>query len=296
MAIGLGKPDVRGLSAAAGALREWQQEGAPMQLHPGDLGWFWRFGAETTAAAVRTWSRDGRILAVGLIDGPGLLRMTIAPDARGDEGLARQVVADVGDAERDVLTPGKAYIEAPMDAVIQDVLAEEGWVEDEPWTQLRRDLAEPGRRRTAGADVGAGLRFEVVGPELAGVRAAVQRAAFDNSTFSEERWHVMAAGELYADARCLVAYDEQDQAVAAVTVWSAGPGKPGLLEPMGVHRDHRGRGYGTAITVAAADALRGLGASSAVVGTPTSNVGAVATYKAAGFTVMAEVRDMRRDA
>jgi len=39
-----------------------------MQLHPGDLGWFWRFGAEATAAAVRTSSRDGQILAVGLLD------------------------------------------------------------------------------------------------------------------------------------------------------------------------------------------------------------------------------------
>jgi hypothetical protein len=43
-----------------------------MQLHPGDVGWFWRFGAEATAAAARTWSRDGRILAVGLLDGPTL--------------------------------------------------------------------------------------------------------------------------------------------------------------------------------------------------------------------------------
>ena len=57
--------------------------GRRCRLHPGDLGWFWRFGAEATAAAVRTWSRDGRILAVGLLDGPGLLRLTIAPDASG---------------------------------------------------------------------------------------------------------------------------------------------------------------------------------------------------------------------
>jgi GNAT superfamily N-acetyltransferase len=47
--------------------------------------------------------------------------------------------------------------------------------------------------------------------------------------------------------------------VAAVTVWSAGPGKPGLLEAMGVHREHRGLGYGKAITVAAAAALQELG-------------------------------------
>ena len=70
MAIVLGRPGVDGLSEAVRALREWQYDGAPMQLHPGDLGWFWRFGAEATAAAVRTWSRDGQILAVGLLDGP----------------------------------------------------------------------------------------------------------------------------------------------------------------------------------------------------------------------------------
>ncbi len=48
-----------GLSEVVGVLREWQYDGAPMQLHPGDMGWYWRFGAEATAAAVRTWSQDG---------------------------------------------------------------------------------------------------------------------------------------------------------------------------------------------------------------------------------------------
>jgi ribosomal protein S18 acetylase RimI-like enzyme len=81
--------------------------------------------------------------------------------------------------------------------------------------------------------------------------------------------------------------------VAAVTVWLAGPGKPGLLEPMGVHREHRGRGFGTAIAVAAAAALRELGASSAIVCTPSANAGA--TYKSAGFPERPEIRDRYRD-
>jgi hypothetical protein len=80
MAIVIGTPGVGGLAETVGVLREWQYEGAPTQLHPGALGWFWRFGAQATAAAVRTWRRDGRILAVGLRDGPELLRLTIAPD------------------------------------------------------------------------------------------------------------------------------------------------------------------------------------------------------------------------
>jgi ribosomal protein S18 acetylase RimI-like enzyme len=107
---------------------------------------------------------------------------------------------------------------------------------------------------------------------------------------------VMAAGLPYAEARCLVAYDDRGSAVAAVTVWSAGPGKPGLLEPMGVHREHRGHGYGTAITAAAAAALQQLGSSSAIVCTPSSNTSAIATYKSAGFRPRPEVRDRYRPA
>ncbi|WP_141312519.1 GNAT family N-acetyltransferase [Streptomyces spinoverrucosus] len=288
MPIVLGKPGVDGLHEAVGVLREWQYDGAPMQLHPGDLGWFWRFGAEATAAAVRTWSREGQILAVGLLDGPQLLRLKIAPDAQRDEELAQQLVEDVTEPDRGVLMEGKVYVDAPMGALVQDLLFDNGWDTDEPWTPLRRDLTEPVKD--------PGVRIKVIGPEQAHVRTAVHRASFDGSTFTDERWQAMAAGLPYADARCLVAYDDRGNAVAAVTVWSAGPGKPGLLEPMGVRREHRGHGYGKAITVAAAAALRELGSSSAIVCTPSSNAGAVATYKAAGFQQLPEIQDRRRDA
>lgn len=258
-----------------------------MQLHPGDLGWFWRFGAEATAAAVRIWSRDGQILAVGLLDGTNLLRVTMAPDTRRDEELAHQLVADVTEPARGVLLEGKVNVEAPMDALVHDLLSQDGWNTDEPRTPLGRDLTEPVND--------PGVRIEVIGPERAHERAAVQRAAFDRSTFTDERWHAMAAGLPYADARCLVAYDDRGDAVAAVTVWSAGPGKPGLLEPMGVHREHRRHGFGKVITVAAASALQDLGSSSAIVCTSSFNVGAVATYKSAGFQERPQVWDRCRD-
>ncbi|MFF0558878.1 GNAT family N-acetyltransferase [Streptomyces sp. NPDC004266] len=287
MTIVVGTPGADGLGEVVDVLRAWQDEGAPMQLHPGDLGWFWRSGPEATAGAVRTWSRDGRILAVGLLDGPGLLRLTIAPDARRDEEPARRLVEDVTVPEHGVLPAGRVNVEAPADALVQDLLAEAGWGLDEPWTPLRRDLAAP--------VPDPGLRIEAVGPERAHAFTAVLRAAFDGSGFTAGRWHAMAAGLPYADARCLLAYDGRGDAVAAVTVWSAGPGRPGLLEPMGVHRDHRRRGHGRAITLAAAAALRELGSSSALVCTPSSNVGAVAAYESAGFRPCPEVRDRCRD-
>lgn len=286
VSIVLSTPEVDGLSEVVRALREWQNVGASMQLHPGDLGWYWRFGSESTAAAVRTWHRDGRILAVGLLDGSRLLRLAIAADAHHDEALAMKMVADVTQPECGVLPEGEVSIEARWDAAFQRLLIDYGWNAVEPWTPLSRDLTEPVED--------CGVRIEVIGPDRAHVRVAVQRAAFDGSTFTDERWRTMAAGAPYADARCLLAYDDQGRAVAAATVWSAGRGKPGLLEPLGVHRDHRRHGYGKAITVAAAAALRDLGSSTAIVCTESSNAGAVATYASAGFQQLPEVPDLHR--
>jgi GNAT superfamily N-acetyltransferase len=105
----------------------------------------------------------------------------------------------------------------------------------------------------------------------------------------------MRAGIPYQRARCLVGYHD-GVAGAAVTVWSAGSGRPGLIEPMGVHRDHRRGGNGGAITLAGAAALREMGSSSAIVATPASNAGAVATYTAVGFHATPDVTDFRRPA
>jgi GNAT superfamily N-acetyltransferase len=166
--------------------------------------------------------------------------------------MARIAMAsqDVTDPERGVLPTGRVNLEAPVDALVHELLIHCGWNTDDPWTPLHRDLADP--------VPDPGVRVEVIGPEQVHVRTAVQRASFDRSTFTDQRWHAMAAG---------------------------------LLEPMGVHRDHRGHGYGRAITVSAAAALQELGSSSAIVCTPSSNAGGVATYLSAGFRALPEVRD-----
>lgn len=286
MTIELETPDGAGLGDAVAALARWQDDAAPFQLHPGDLGWQWRLGVEATASTTRIWRRDGEVVAVGELDGHALVRLGIAPDAQRDEELARRLAADLGDPERGVLRAGAVAVEAPPGALLRDLLAAEGWLPDESWTPLRRPLADPV------AD--PAVRIEVAGPGRIEPRVAVQRAAFPRSTFTVERWHEMAAGPAYAQARCLVAYDDAGLAVAAITVWSAGPGRPGLVEPMGVHPEHRGHGFGRAITLAGAVALRELGASSATVCTPTANAGGVATYRAAGFRPLAQRLDLRR--
>ncbi|MFF4926529.1 MULTISPECIES: GNAT family N-acetyltransferase [unclassified Kitasatospora] len=288
MTIVLGTPTAGGVREAMGALREWQDDGAPMQLHAGDIGWNCRFGTAETAAVVRTWSRGGRILAVGVLDSPTVLRMTVAPDAFRDEDLARRLVEDVSLPERGVLPEGAVSVEAPLGLLLHDLLTEEGWGVDEPWTPLFRDLAR--------AVEDPGVRIRAIGPEQAQDFADVLRSAFGTSRPTRAYWHGMSAGPYAADARCLGAYDDRGSPAAVVTVWSAGPGRPGLVEPMGVHEDHRGRGYGRAITLAGAAALRELGSSSVRVCTPSSNVGGVATYRAAGFEARPEIGDRIRKA
>lgn len=279
-------PTVDELPAIIATIAGWQADGMPIQLHPGDLGWAWQTGAPSLADRVRVWRRDGRMLAVGLLDGPTLLRLALAPKADDDEGLAEDIVADLSTPTAGVLPHGPASVEARFGSALRSRLDAAGWISDEAWTPLSLDLTDP-VAETA-------LRVVTVTPDLAEERAAVQRASFDGSTFSIERWNEMVAGPAYRDARCLIGYDDRGDSVALTTVWSAGSGRPGLIEPLGVHRDHRGHGHGRAITLAAAEALRDLGSSSALVCTPSDNVGAVATYTSAAFTPHPKVTDFRR--
>lgn len=266
---------VEELPVVAEVLARWQPPGGPVtQLHPGDLGWFQRFGPERTAAAVRVWGAAEDPDAVGLFDEPDYLRLALAPDRLADEELASRVVADLP-----ALLPdgpdGTVYVDGPAGTAVDDRLRAAGWQPDQPWVALARQLADPVED--------AGVELEVVTGQTAAERVAVQRSSFDGSTFTVERWHAMAAGAPYENGRCLIARDAGGDAVAAVTVWSAGPGRPGIIEPLGVRRDRRGAGHGRAITVAAIGALRELGSSAAVVHTPSFNTGAMATYASAGM-------------
>ena len=281
--MSLGTPAPSDLSTIVDLLASWQSDDAAFQLHPGDLGWFWSRGAEATARALRVWRREGAIAGIGLLDGPDILRLTTAPGLRRNTELAERITGDlVGDG---VFAPGPAVVEAPVDAVLHNVLQANGWVWDEPWTPLQRDLAAP--------VPAVALRVEIVDPATAAAWSQTLRESFEGSRFNEQRWRTMASGVPFTQARSLLGSTARGP-VAVVTVWSAGAGRPGLIEPMGVASTHRGHGYGRAITVAAAATLQAMGASSALVATPSVNIAGVATYVAAGYRQLPQRRDQAR--
>ena len=281
-------PDVDDLAAIVAEMRTWTFDPDRAALHVGDLGWNHQFGAAALAAALRVWHVDGRLAAVGRLDEPDLLRLNVVPELRHDEAFVGQLVTDLTAADGRVLPAGEAAVAARFDGPLDALLRDRGWEDDEPWTPLVRDLS--------GDVPGHHLRIEDVDPDRVEDRVAVHWASFDRTTFTAERWHALTQGPGYGEARSLVGYDDQDHAVAMVTVWTTGSGGPGELEPMGVHHDHRGHGHGRAICLAAATALQELGASHAFVSTPSSNVGGVATYRAAGYEEKPQVRDLRRPA
>lgn len=274
-------------------LASWQREGHASQLHPGDLGWYSLRGLEATAQSLRLWHKDRRIVAMGLLDGPDLLRIGMNPYFIDDNELATQMAADLNSVARRIFTTETVSVEARSARRLGAVLLQTGWNAGELWTPLHRGLAEP---------VGqSALSIKVVDTKLAPAWMNVHLSAFRHGSFTEEdlnsavqRWNTMSSSALYAQGQCLLGYDSHGVAVAAAGVWSAGPDAPGLLEPIGVHGDYRGLGYGKAITLAAAAALAQMGSSSAQVCTPSENISAVAAYAAAGFTAQPPVADFTR--
>lgn len=298
MTMMLRTPASADLTRVASDLARWQSDEWPGFLHPGDLGWHSLVGAERTAADVRVWAYDGKTVAIGLLDEPDLLRMAVDPSVSDDESVAAHIRRDLEDPEQGVLAAGEAVIEARGAHALQDSLRTEGWVDDEPWTPLQLRLDEPLNVERLKR---AAVRVASVGPDEAATWIAVHWSAFRATPFDDEtrarfmqRWTTMATGPFADLAQHLIAFDSDEAPVAVTSVWAAGPGRPGLIEPMGVHKDHHGRGYGVAITLAGARALQQAGSSSAVVVAEGSNDGALATYVAAGFVPSTPVTDLSR--
>ncbi|WP_236048715.1 GNAT family N-acetyltransferase [Paractinoplanes ovalisporus] len=228
-------------------------------VHPGDLGWQTRFdGAEFLL-----WTVDDEPVAAGYSDG-GVLRVTAAP------GADRQALAaDLAEGD------DRAVDGVPMP----------GWGRDEErWSVM------------SWAPRAVESRAEAVDYASAGDRVLVQRASFANSIFTLDKWQRMHASPAAGLAVEMLVRTPSGEPAAAATGWFAGVGRCGLLEPVGTHEDHRGHGYGRDVVRGVCAALAGRGASAVAVVTPSANVGAVALYKSAGFTVLRENQDWLRPA
>lgn len=291
-------PSPTELRSVTETLATWQRDVGALQLHPGDIGWFSMRGADRTAECLRVWTRHGTPVAVGLLDGDDLLRLALDAASTADEDLAREMAADITNPDAEILGDGEVTVEARGLDLLNAQLRQRGWQLDEPWTPLHLDLTQDVERSELDD---SGLRVVEVGPDRFGDWGRVHWSAFRGTPFgAEERAQItgwlqtMVDGPLGDRLTLVGALDRTEEMVAIAGIWTAGVGRPGLLEPMGVHADHQGKGYGVSICQAAAVALRDRGSSSALVCAESSNRGAVATYLSAGFSAAPEVHDLAR--
>lgn len=291
-------PTATQLSSLARRLSMWQADPWVGHLHPGDLGWHSSVGVDQMTRDLRVWERNGVPVAIGMLDGSDVLRLAVDPKVTQDHALAERIAADLNRPGTDLFTGTEAVVEARGAVALRRALISAAWVEDEPWTPMTLALDST-------LDLGrldhTHLRVVNVGSEAAGDWTGVHWSSFKGTPFDEEsrarfvdRWTQIMTGPFADNAHSLIGYDATGSPVAITTVWTAGPGRPGLVEPMGVHRVHHGRGYGVAITLAGARALREHGASSAVVVAENSNPAAIGTYRSAGFVTDGPITDLKR--
>ena len=246
-------------------------------LQAGDVGWALRLDDEDLDGALLCLV-GGRgsddVVAVALVDGPGVLRPAIRPDRVHD----RELAVTLADLAAEACRGTTGYSDAAAGSTYRSVLSERGWVVDpDPWVVLYRGLS------AADGEYDDPWSTTLSSPRDVADRVEVQRSAFEGSTFTVRRWHQMATGPGFDPALEMLRRDESGVPVAAATAWSSGPGRCGVLEPVGTHRGHGGRGHGTAVSKAVIAALARSGASGVTVHTPAFNTAALRTYVACGL-------------
>lgn len=260
------------------ALATWDAGGPVPGLHVGDVCWALRDPDEDWS--LEGWWEGSTLVALALCEGP-IARPRVAPDHLADRAVARAVADVVEDL------PGEdVWSDARPGTALRDELVDRGWVDDgDPWAclYLGLDSWDPTPVRSEEAHT------------CVADRVGVQFAGFANSSFTEEKWRRMTGTAGYRPALDLVVRDEDGTATATGTAWLSVPGGTAIMEPVATHRDHRGAGHGTRIVHALTSACRDQGASGVNVWTPCSNEAAVATYRSAGFAVVAETSAVQLD-
>jgi ribosomal protein S18 acetylase RimI-like enzyme len=230
--------------------------------------------------------RDGaEVLAVAIMDQPDVLRPAFRPDRIHDLQVATALAdfVEAGD------TPPVGLAEAPGGSAFRTILSSRGWTMDvDVWAVLYRPLS-----RADAVDDDPDSRPLTDDRDITD-RVHVQRSAFARSTFTVERWHQMAAGPTYDSSLDLLRRAGDGAPVAAATGWSAGPGKCGILEPVGTHPGFAGHGHGRAVSRAVIAALARAGASGVAVHTPLSNAAAVRAYQSCGLRQVERTTDLAR--
>lgn len=257
-------------------------------LHPGDIPHHLFNGNRVfDVAEILTLWEDDRGLAAWLLVNARHREndVQIRPDLRGGE-FAREVM-DHGEARlveqmrRHAIEGDRIFATAFRgDTPLESHLIESGWTRDgePPWTMNRLalvDLPEP--------ELPTGYTIRAAtGVEEAAALAEVHRGSF-GVAWTPELYRKVMESPGYAAEREFVVVAPDGSFGAFTVTWHDSVNRLGLFEPVGVHEDHRRKGLGKALMLAAMRAMIDAGMTRATVTNEGTNEGARALYRSAGF-------------
>lgn len=293
-----GLPDLRPVQDLAQRL--WGQ-GRPSRWHVGELAWFRHQHAALTPPPAATWRAalwewDGRPVAWAWVTSHGALDPQLDPA----HPEAAEEILHWFDTVTETAS-NRSVTVLDTDAALTAALHRHGY---------RAQAGGPffahlglGLEDLPSPRLPAGYRLRPVrGESDAGARAEVHRAAFSrpgmppSEVTAASYRHVMRAWPYRADLDWLVETTDGTPA-AFCLVWLDETNRAAVLEPVGTAPDHRRRGLASAAILAALDAARRHGATTARVCARGDDAypSALATYRSLGFRPFARNVRFTRD-
>jgi predicted N-acetyltransferase YhbS len=259
-------------------------------LRIGDLAWIVRAHTHRELGLdIRIWEDGDAVAGWTFFQSSGSFSVFAAPgtvtDALVDEmlatveGMAREAIA-AGDPLNKLCTYGIVPGRSPLDHALASGLERNGFrCEETDGGVLTIDpatLDEP--------SVPPGYLLAIVDtPRRIIGRVEAHRAAFAPSEVTRGMYERVRRNWPYRQELDQIVETESGEVVAFCTAWIDEENAAGLLEPVGVHPNHRRRGLAGAACRAALIALRNAGARTVQVAFTTSE--ARALYESLGFSL-----------
>ena len=163
-------------------------------------------------------------------------------------------------------------------------------VSTNPWFKLR--MMRSCSRQNIAPPIGYRIR-SLNGVHEVDAYVALHRHAFESEAMTTQWRNAILKHPAYHPELDLVAEDSEGQLVGFCIGWFAAGF--GHLEPMGVHKNHRRYGLGTALIAELLRRLEGLGATHCLVEPECGPSPAVALYETMGFRIEQRIHLCRRD-
>ena len=225
--------------------------------HPGQLAWSLGYALpeDLDHGPVRLWYDGDEVAAYAWLEDPIWAEICVHPSAAA---LVPEVAAWLAETAEGALTS----MIGENEAWLVEGLVAAGWslTHEAPWmTQHSLDLADLPPLPTLD-----GYTFRAIRTDEAAARAACHRGAWEGSKVSEAAYRRLMTLPPYRPELDWVVEHDGEMVASALVWWDEGTGST-LVEPVGTHPAHQGRGLAGAVSVAALTAARDLGATHGLV-------------------------------